>query len=228
MAYDLAVRPAPTDWLWQTIDRRFAGRCAAEPHRPGVIEVASAQQRAALRPHLEACEIECGGRSPRPIRRDLRPNVAEPRPAHLDGPRWWRFPACRRRDREFLRRRGRVLSPHALCQVSGDLPIEIGCDKFQSGPWYAVVLGQSGITLGLALYEGAGNLEAVLCGDVSEAEHARHTSAISVTFGEAFEMPIRDLDAAERCRWPVVSPDAYPCAMRVNPGSRCARRWPGS
>jgi hypothetical protein len=102
--------------------------------------------------------------------------------------------------------------------VPGDVPIQIECDKFQSGPWYAVVMGQSGITLGVALYEGLGNLEAVLLADASQVEQVRRTSAISVTFGEAFEMPIRDLDAADRCRWPVASPDAYPCAMRVNPG----------
>jgi hypothetical protein len=101
--------------------------------------------------------------------------------------------------------------------VSGHVPIEVDCDKFQSGPWYAVVLGQYGITLGLALYEGLGDIETALSA-AAEAERARRTSAITVTFGEAFELPIRDLEAAERGCWPLASPDAYPCAMRVNPG----------
>jgi hypothetical protein len=98
----------------------------------------------------------------------------------------------------------------------GDAPIRVACDKFQSGPWYAVVMGQSGITLGLALHEGFEALNSVLYDNAPES--VRHTSAISVTFGEAFEIPVRDLDAAEELQWLVASPDAYPCAMRVNPG----------
>ena len=39
--------------------------------------------------------------------------------------------------------------------------IKVECDKFQSGPWYAVVMGQSGITLGLVLYEDLDVLKAI-------------------------------------------------------------------
>ena len=31
--------------------------------------------------------------------------------------------------------------------------IKVECDKFESGPWYAVVMGQSGLTFGVSLYE---------------------------------------------------------------------------
>src|SRR5260370_42264387 len=38
-------------------------------------------------------------------------------------------------------------------KVGFEAAIQIKCDKYQSGPWYAVLMGQSGLTMGLALYE---------------------------------------------------------------------------
>jgi len=46
----------------------------------------------------------------------------------------------------------------------------------------------------------------------------RHTSGLSVTYGEEFEIALPDLAAAEKFGWPVAGPEAYPCAMRINPG----------
>ena len=43
-------------------------------------------------------------------------------------------------------------------------------------------------------------------------------SALSMMFSEAFEIPVRDLDAAEKHGWPVAGPEAYPMVIRVNPG----------
>jgi hypothetical protein len=37
-------------------------------------------------------------------------------------------------------------------------------------------------------------------------------------YSEAFEIAIRDLDAAEKHGWPVAGPEAYPMILRVNPG----------
>jgi hypothetical protein len=218
LTYDLAVRAAPPDWLWQTVARAMCRPLRGQPHRPGVIEVASEEQRAALRPHLEACGVQCvvAGRLEEldvvceEMSRSLNRPVSMTALVDVPGVTPDRIAAFYAAAAGYYRR-----MPWRC--VSGNVPIEIGCGKFQSGPWYAMVLGQHGITLGLALYEGVTNAEAALSDDAA-AEHARHTSAITVTFGEAFEMPIRDVDAAERNGWPLVSPDAYPCAMRVNPG----------
>jgi hypothetical protein len=38
-------------------------------------------------------------------------------------------------------------------KVGDEAAIQVGCAKFPSGPWYAVVMGQSGLTTGLALYD---------------------------------------------------------------------------
>ena len=41
---------------------------------------------------------------------------------------------------------------------------------------------------------------------------------MSLMFSEAFEINVRDLDAAERHGWPVAGPEAYPLVLRINPG----------
>jgi hypothetical protein len=102
--------------------------------------------------------------------------------------------------------------------VPGDTPIKVVCDKFETSTWYAIVMGQSGMTLGLALHEDLSALESLLAGQFSDREGARQMSAISVMFNEAFEISPRDLEAIEKHAWPVASPEAYPLAVRVNPG----------
>lgn len=111
--------------------------------------------------------------------------------------------------------------------IPGDTVIKVECDKYYSGPWYAVVMGQSAMTYGLAIYEGLDSLRATLQADVAPHGPARDTSALSLTFGEEFEIPIRDLDAIERHGWPVAAPEAYPFLMRVNPGlvARAPLSW---
>jgi hypothetical protein len=102
--------------------------------------------------------------------------------------------------------------------VPGDTPLRIVCRKFDSSHWYGVVMGQSGMTYGLAMYEDLSQLYQMIDDEVSDEEHFRHTSGISFTYGEEFQIATRDLDAAKKYGWPVVSPEAYPSALRLNPG----------
>jgi tetratricopeptide (TPR) repeat protein len=99
--------------------------------------------------------------------------------------------------------------------VAGDRLIRIHCSRFHTDTWYAVVMGQSGMTLGLAMYEDLELLQAILRAD---PDTDRRHAGMSVMFGEAFEISVRDLDAAEEHGWPIAGPEAYPLIMRVNPG----------
>jgi hypothetical protein len=99
--------------------------------------------------------------------------------------------------------------------VPGDKPIRVHCNKFQTGTWYAVVMGQSGVTLGLAMYEDPAVLRALLC---EEPDAERRNAGLSVMYGEAFDIAIRDLDAAEANGWPIAGPEAHPMIIRLNPG----------
>ncbi|HMB02494.1 MAG TPA: hypothetical protein VKP69_01995, partial [Isosphaeraceae bacterium] len=96
--------------------------------------------------------------------------------------------------------------------------IRVECDKFESGPWYAVVMGQSGLTLGMALYDDLEVLTRLWKGDESEEEHARETVALSVTFEEGTEIPLADQDAERQYGWEVAGPEAHPSVFRKERG----------
>ncbi len=93
-------------------------------------------------------------------------------------------------------------------------------DRVQpAGPsWFGVVMGQSGMTYGLALYESLDDLLRLMSGAITSNEEAARTSALSMTFGEAFDISPRDLEAQEQHGWPVVGKQGYPTITRVNQG----------
>ena len=102
--------------------------------------------------------------------------------------------------------------------VPGDTTLKVECRKFNTDTWYGVVMGQSGLVLGLALYEDLGLLRRLFTGSGNDEEMSRQATGLSVMYGEAFEIPIADLDATERHGWPVAGPEAYPNPIYVNPG----------
>jgi hypothetical protein len=103
-------------------------------------------------------------------------------------------------------------------QVLGDEPIKAECDKFENGTWYAVVMGQSGMTLGLALYEHFRELKRLLSSHDPDEERAGMASALSLMYSEAFQIDPRDFDTAKKHKFPVGSPEAYPMVIRTNLG----------
>jgi hypothetical protein len=47
----------------------------------------------------------------------------------------------------------RASDPRWWRKVGYESAIQVECDKYQSGPWYAVLMGRSGLSMGLAVYE---------------------------------------------------------------------------
>jgi hypothetical protein len=47
-------------------------------------------------------------------------------------------------------------------QVGSEAALRVECARFQSGPWYAALMGQSGLTTGLALYEDLESLRGIM------------------------------------------------------------------
>jgi hypothetical protein len=80
---------------------------------------------------------------------------------------------------------------------------------------HAVVMGQSGIQQGLAVYEDRTTLAAAMRGDEKAA--ARSTS-LAVMYGEAFEIAARDHDAIQQRGFEVAGPEAWPLVIRMEPG----------
>lgn len=96
--------------------------------------------------------------------------------------------------------------------------VRVACDRFESGPWYAVVMGQSGMTLGVALYEDLALLRKLWAGSLSDDENARRTVALAVTFDSERDMHPKDLEAAREYDWEVAGPEAYPSVYRKERG----------
>jgi hypothetical protein len=95
-------------------------------------------------------------------------------------------------------------------QVGYEAAMKVECGKFRGGPWYAVLMGQSGLETGLALYEDLEALRSLWAGGRADEEVARQSVATTVTFGEAWDIPVADLEAAKKHGWQVARPDAYP------------------
>ncbi|MCI0331897.1 MAG: hypothetical protein L0228_01570 [Planctomycetes bacterium] len=219
LATEIVSEEPHDDWFLQGIWQAIHQPALGEPHLPGVIQVASDQQRDALAARLEYSGVQCIATKNLEHARRLVGELAD----HLEGDH---------------RRSALVHSPGVTPsqlggffaaaadfyrsrpwrQVPGDTIIRVACDKFDSGPWYAVVMGQSGMQLGLALYEDLGVLRTILRGEFTDEETARMSTAFSVTYSEAFEIAPEDLDAAEENDWPIAGPEAYPSVLRVNPG----------
>lgn len=103
-------------------------------------------------------------------------------------------------------------------RVGGTETIKVTCDRFESGPWYAVVIGQMGMTLGLALYENLETLVRMRSRGSSDEQSARETVALSVTFGDKTEIPVADLDAIEAHGWEIPAEDGYARPVRKERG----------
>jgi tetratricopeptide (TPR) repeat protein len=96
--------------------------------------------------------------------------------------------------------------------------VRIDCDQMEGGPWFAVLMGQSGLTMGVALYDDLKLLKRLWSSDYSEEKNAKLTVATTITFGGANEIALADLEAVERHSWNVACPDAYPTIFRKERG----------
>lgn len=219
LGHYLTVETPTADWLSKSILQSMIQPIVGEPHLPGVIEVKSEEHLESLRPQLEAVGVRCVARDELDQLDFIFQDMAE----HLAGPSTLSalidVPGVQPQHvGDFFEAAAYYYHQKPWRAVPGDMPIKVRCDNFQSGPWYAMVMGQMGMTLGLALYEDLDGLKAILADEASDEENARRTSGLSVMYNEAFEIAPGDLDAAEKFGWPVAGPEAYPCAVRVNPG----------
>ena len=98
--------------------------------------------------------------------------------------------------------------------VAGEETIEVRCDRLADGPRFACVMGQMGMTRGVALYDDLETLARTRAEDLPDEQVAMQTVALSLTYGDARETSPADIRAAREHGWPVAGPDAYPSAFR--------------
>jgi tetratricopeptide (TPR) repeat protein len=213
---DLRVEGGSPAWLRQAVLAGMLAPLASEPHRPGSVEVATEEYRAELAPHLEPLGIQCVVCETLDhvdavfLEMDRRLGEPQQVTALVDTPG-----VTEQHVAGFFAAAAEYYEQAPWRLVPGDMTIEVRCDKLQTHTWYVVVMGQSGMTLGLAMYEDRAVLQAILR---EEEDANRRHAGLSVMYSEAFEIAIRDLDAAEKRGWPVAGPEAYPMILRVNPG----------
>lgn len=99
-------------------------------------------------------------------------------------------------------------------QVPGDIPIKVEFDKRPTR--YAIVMGRSGMTLGISIYMSWNDLMGLFSGKTSIDQ----LTCISLTFDEEMIMAPQDLFLVERLGWPIATPEAYPAVMHLHPGGR--------
>src|SRR5262249_27717811 len=172
---------------------------AGDPRRPEAVEVGRADRWAPLAPHLDDVRVACDA----PEQLDLIDDVIRQLVEHVTGrppmPGLLEMPGVTPETvagfyhaaAEFYRR-----APWQ--RVGGAETIKVACDRFESGPWYAVIIGQMGMTLGVALYDDLDALLRIRDGDASDEQNARETVALSVTYGRETEVAVADLEAARQ------------------------------
>jgi hypothetical protein len=218
LAHQITEEPPSSDLLWDQLARAMQRPATGDPHRPTELQVRSDQRWDELKPHLEAIGITVVptdvldqwdfvfGDMARHIAGDAPPGLLEMpgvKPEHVAG--FYRAAAG------FFRR-----APWR--KLGYETAILVECERFESGPWFAVVMGQSGLTFGIALYEDLRTLKKLWAGALSDEENARETVALTVTFGDESEVPVADLDAIGEYDFEVAGPEAYPLIFRKERG----------
>jgi hypothetical protein len=95
-----------------------------------------------------------------------------------------------------------------------DEVIALELDAAREKPRYALVMGQSGITQGLAIYFQLADIRTIF----ESRRDDLSFDSFSIMFGEDSSIAPADLDAIEQFGCPVATPEAYPDALRVFPG----------
>jgi tetratricopeptide (TPR) repeat protein len=218
LAHAIAEQPPSADLLWDQLADAARKPAAGPPHRPTEVQVLPGEHWDALRPHLDDVGINLVtageldqldfvfGDMARHLTGDAPPGLLE-----MPGITPERVAGFYAAAAGFYRR-----APWR--KLGYETAIRVATDRFESGPWYAVVMGQSGMTFGLALYDDLGTLKKLWEGSMSEEENARETVALTVTYGDETEVPVSDLDAGRKLGWEVAGPDAYPSVFRKERG----------
>ena len=98
--------------------------------------------------------------------------------------------------------------------IPGDRPIELKSSLFgETNAWYAVIVGQLGMNLGVVLYDRKDAMDAVMMPDGSGGE----PDGIFLNYLERFEIPAIDLWMIERHGWKIAAEEAYPLIERALP-----------
>ena len=204
--------------LWDILTGAMANPAMGDPHRPSEIQIRPSSTWEQLETPLEAIGVACEPTDPLDQIDFLFENLVK----HLEGvsqPGLLDMPGVTEPHAErFYEVAAAFYRRAPWRQLGYEAIIQVECDRYQSGPWYGVVMGQSGLTLGIALYEDLALLRRMYAGKLTDEEGARRTVALTVTFDDDASLSEADLEAIEANGWPIASPEGYPSFFRKERG----------
>ncbi|MFN0054299.1 MAG: DUF6930 domain-containing protein [Planctomycetales bacterium] len=202
--------PAP-EMLLEFLVRTMAQPMGFEPQRPRLIEVADSDSFDYLRPRLEAAGVTvrlldelrefdefCLG-----LARNME---GSEKCALADGRE-----VTRAQMESFYEAADFYYRAAPWHRVPGEVPIEISCNDPAMGTRYGIVLGRTGVQMGLCIYDDREILEEMLCGFASPEDNR----ALAVCYDTEEIMSAVDLQLIERLGWPIAGPQAWPAVMRL-------------
>jgi hypothetical protein len=221
LAHRIVEQTPSSSLLWDVLVQAMQHPMTAEPARPHVVQVRQDALWEELRPHLQEIGVEMVVPERLDhvefILKEMNEQTGDkPEPGLLDVPGMRPEQVAR-----FYAAAAAFYRQAPWKKVGYEAAIQVECDRYHSGPWYAVLMGQSGLSLGLALYENLLALQRLWTGNFSNEDGARETVATSVTFSEEWGLPVPDFDAARKYGWEVAQPDAYPEVMHKERGMSC-------
>jgi tetratricopeptide (TPR) repeat protein len=223
LAHEVLVEEPTPAHLWDCLVRAMQHPLAGGPHRPAELQVRPGGPWEALRGHVEEVGVRLVPAEDLDQMDGVFAGLSErlvgpPRPGLLEVPGVTAEQAA-----GFYDAAAFYFRQAPWRRVGYESAIRVECAKYSGGPWYAVVMGQSGVTRGLALYEDYEVLRRGWEGPMSSEEHAWHTVSTSVIYGDEDDLPPADAEAIRRHGWPVARPDAYPWVMHKEVGKSFRR-----
>jgi tetratricopeptide (TPR) repeat protein len=218
LAHDMAKEEPPAALLWDTVVTAMRQPAAGESHRPTVLQVRPGEPWDSLRSAFEDIGVSLEATEELGLMDTLLEELVEHLgvrrdPGLLDVPG-----VTPERAAAFYEAAAQFYRRAPWRKVGYESAIRVECSRFQSGPWYAVLMGQSGLTFGLTLYEDLNLLRRLWASDLGDEENARQSVATTVMFGEEVDVPVGDVEAARRYGWLVAGPEAYPSAFHKERG----------
>jgi hypothetical protein len=216
-SYVLAIAQTPSDptpeMLLEFLIRTMA-RPGDEPaQRPQTIEVSDSDCYEYLGPRLEAAGIDCRLVDELSEFNDICLSLAK----SFDGPEKCSLAdgldVTRAHMESFYEAAAYYFRQAPWSHVPGEVPIQVQCNDPLIGTRYAIVLGRTGVQLGLCIYDDWETTRALIAGFVAPEGNR----ALAVCYDEAQIMAAVDLQLIERLGWAIATPEAWPVAMRLEP-----------
>src|SRR4051794_29979412 len=181
LAFELAHEPPTASQVWQTLAKALTEPAAGEPHRPTEVQVRPEERVIPLHSVLSDLGIDFTATHAL----DQMDEVFEQLAGELVGhgkPGLLAMPGMTPEAGAGFFEAAAGFYKLAPWKKIGERTIKVECAKFTSGPWYAVMMGQGGMTCGLVLYDNLETLNRIKQGDLTEEAQARLTSALAVVF----------------------------------------------